>query len=198
MNKIYGYVRVSTTEQNISRQFAAMAAQGVPKENIYIDHQSGKDFNRPAYRKLIKRLKNGDLLLIHELDRLGRNYDEILEQWAFICKKKMADIRVLDMPILDTTVHKDLLGTLICDIVLQVLSYNAQKTRESIRKSQREGIDQAKKDGVIFGRPKKEVSPDFMEQMDKWRSGEISLEQLKKRLKMSVSTIYRRLAELPS
>jgi len=195
MSEIYGYVRVSSTNQNIDRQIASMTAQEVPEGNIFIDYQSGKDFNRKAYRKLLRRLKNGDLLIIHELERIGRNYDEILENWRLITKKKMADIRVLDMPILDTTVHKDLLGTLISDIVLQVLSYGAQKQRESILKSQREGIIEAKKNGVSFGRPKKEVPADFLEQVERWRNGEIKLGELKKYLGMSESTIYRRIAE---
>jgi len=152
MKHIFAYVRVSSAQQKIDRQIASMRLQGVPEDNIFVDFQSGKDFNRKAYKKLLKRLKNGDLLIIHELERIGRNYDEILENWRLITKKKMADIRVLDMPILDTTVHKDLLGTLISDIVLQVLSYGAQKQRESILKSQREGIIEAKKKGVKFGR----------------------------------------------
>jgi DNA invertase Pin-like site-specific DNA recombinase len=172
-----------------------MTAQGVLEGNIFIDYQSGKDFNRKAYQKLIKRLKNGDLLIIHELERIGRNYDEILENWRVITKKKMADIRVLDMPILDTTVHKDLLGTLISDIVLQVLSYGAEKTRQSILKSQREGIIEAKKKGVKFGRPKKKTPSDFYTQVNKWRSGEIAIVELEKILGLSEATIYRRLAE---
>jgi len=130
MKQVYAYVRVSTASQNTDRQVTAMTAQGVPVENIFIDHQSGKDFNRKAYKKLLKRLKSGDLLIIHELERIGRNYDEILENWRLITKKKMADIRVLDMPILDTTVHKDLLGTLISDIVFRV----SEEEREMIER----------------------------------------------------------------
>jgi len=196
MKQIYAYVRVSTASQNTDRQVTAMMAQGVPVENIFIDHQSGKDFNRKAYKKLLKRLKSGDLLIIHELERIGRNYDEILENWRLITKKKMADIRVLDMPILDTTVHKDLLGTLISDIVLQVLSYGAQKQRESILKSQREGIIEAKKKGVIFGRPLINVPTDFAEQVKKWRDGEINITDVSEHCEMSVSTVRRRVREL--
>jgi len=196
MKQIYAYVRVSTASQNTDRQVTAMTAQGVPVENIFIDHQSGKDFNRKAYKKLLKRLKSGDLLIIHELERIGRNYDEILENWRLITKKKMADIRVLDMPILDTTVHKDLLGTLISDIVLQVLSYGAQKQRESILKSQREGIIEAKKKGVIFGRPPINAPADFAEQVKKWRDGEISITDVSEHCEMSVSTVRRRVREL--
>jgi DNA invertase Pin-like site-specific DNA recombinase len=196
MKQIYAYVRVSSASQNISRQIASMTAQGVLAENIFIDHQSGKDFNRKAYKKLLKRLKNGDLLIIHELDRIGRNYEEILENWRLITKKKMVDIRVLDMPILDTTVHKDLLGTLISDIVLQVLSYGAQKQRESILKSQREGIAEAKKKGVVFGRPPKELPADFAEQVKKWRNDEISITDVSEHCKISVSTVRRRVREL--
>jgi len=157
----YGYVRISTKDQNIDRQLTSMREQGVLDSNVYVDRQSGKDFNRSAYKKLIRKLKAGDLLLIHELERIGRNYDEILENWRLITKTKMADIRVLDMPILDTTIHKDLLGTLISDIVLQVLSYAAQKMRESMLKSQSEGIVEAKKKGVKFGRPPKSIPANF-------------------------------------
>ena len=196
MKQIYAYVRVSGCQQNIDRQLASMKAQGVETKNIFIDKQSGKDFNRPEYKKLLRRLKNGDLLIIHELDRIGRNYDEILENWRLITKKKMADIRVLDMPILDTTVHKDLLGTLISDIVLQVLSYGAQKQRESILKSQREGIIEAKKKGVVFGRPPKGLPADFAEQVKKWRSDGISIAEVSEHCKMSVSTVRRRVREL--
>ena len=196
MKQVYAYVRVSMASQNIDRQIASMMAHGVQKKNIFIDYQSGKDFNRKAYKKLMRRLKNGDLLIIHELERIGRNYDEILDNWRLITKKKMADIRVLDMPLLDTTTHKDLLGTLISDIVLQVLSYGAQKQRESMLKSQREGIIEAKKKGVVFGRPKKKLPANFFEQVSLWRNGDISLAQLTACLNMSVSTLYRRLGEL--
>ena len=195
MNQIYGYVRVSTAHQNIDRQIASMLAQGVPKRNIYIDKQSGKDFNRPKYRKLIRRLKNGDLLIIHELERIGRNYDEILENWQLITKRKVADIRVLDMPILDTTVHKDLLGTLISDIVLQVLSYGAQKQREGLLKSQREGIAEAKKKGVRFGRPPAKLPADFDVHIVKWQNEEITLTQLVDYSGVSRSTVRRRIEE---
>jgi len=196
MKQVYAYVRVSTASQNIDRQIASMMAHGVQKKNIFIDYQSGKDFNRKAYKKLMRRLKNGDLLIIHELERIGRNYDEILDNWRLITKKKMADIRVLDMPLLDTTTHKDLLGTLISDIVLQVLSYGAQKQRESMLKSQREGIIEAKKKGVVFGRPTKELPADFVEQIGKWRNSEISITDVSAHCEMSVSTVRRRVREL--
>jgi len=195
MSQIYAYIRVSGSNQNIARQIASMKQQEVVKENIFIDYQSGKDFNRPKYKKLIKRLKKGDLLLIHELDRLGRDYDEILENWRLITKKKQVDIKVLDMPILDTTVHKDLLGTLISDIVLQVLSYAAQKTRDSIRKSQREGIDQAMKKGVQFGRPPIKLPDDFDLWIEKWRADKITIHDLAAYCKMSVTTLRRRINE---
>lgn len=155
MKRKFAYVRVSGSEQNIDRQLAPLAKLGVLTENIFIDYQSGKDFNRPAYKRLIRKLKNGDLLIIHSIDRLGRNYKEIIEQWRVITKKLQADIIVLDMPLLDTTQHRDLLGTLISDLVLQILSYVAHNERETILLRQAEGIAEAKKRGVVFGRPPK-------------------------------------------
>lgn len=134
----YGYVRVSTQEQNEARQLIALREAAVPEQNIYMDKQSGKDFNRPAYQQMMKKLKRGDLLIIKSIDRLGRNYEEILEQWRIITKGRQADIRVLDMPLLDTSIHRDLTGTLIADIVLQLLSYVAQNERENIRQVHRD------------------------------------------------------------
>lgn len=151
--KRYGYVRVSSRDQNAQRQIAAMLQIEINEKDIYIDKQSGKDFERSAYQKLLKRLKQGDVLYIHSIDRLGRNYKEIIEQWRILTKIKGIDIVVLDMPLLDTRQGKDLLGTFISDLVLQILSFVAENGRESIRISQAEGIRQAKANGVKFGRP---------------------------------------------
>lgn len=148
----YGYVRVSTREQNEQRQMIALMEFGIPERHIFLDKQSGKDFERLNYKKLMRRLKNGDTLVIKSIDRLGRNYDEILEQWRIITKEKQANIVVLDMPLLDTKQNRDLTGTLIADIVLQLLSYVAQTEREFIRQRQAEGIAAAKERGVRFGR----------------------------------------------
>ena len=159
----YGYIRVSTKEQNTDRQMVALQACGIPPNRIYIDKQSGKDFDRPQYRRLLRRLKPNDALIVKSIDRLGRNYNEILEQWRLITKEKHADIVVLDMPLLDTRAHKDLTGTLIADIFLQLLSYVAQTEREFIRQRQAEGIAAAKARGVRFGRPCLPVAEGFAE-----------------------------------
>ncbi len=152
-SRVYGYVRVSSADQNEERQLVAMAQEGIKQRNIFTDKQSGKDFERPEYLKLLEKLKEGDLLIVKSIDRLGRNYEEIIRQWRRITKEIGADIRVLDMPLLDTTLSKDLLGTFIADLVLQVLSFAAENERSNIRKRQREGIDAAQARGVRFGRP---------------------------------------------
>ena len=151
--KIYGYVRVSTKEQNVARQFGAMRKFPVEEKNIVVDKFSGKDFNRPNYKKLLKTMKKGDVLVVKSIDRLGRNYDEILEQWRLLTKERHIDIVVIDMPLLDTREGRDLTGTLIADIVLQLLSYVAQSERENIKQRQREGIMAAQARGIKFGRP---------------------------------------------
>ena len=151
--KIYGYVRVSTKEQNVARQFGAMRKFPVEEKNIVVDKFSGKDFNRPNYKKLLKTMKKGDVLVVKSIDRLGRNYDEILEQWRLLTKERHIDIVVIDMPLLDTREGRDLTGTLIADIVFQLLSYVAQSERENIKQRQREGIMAAKARGIKFGRP---------------------------------------------
>ena len=174
MSQIYGYIRVSTREQSEDRQIMALAACQIPQNNLFSDKQSGKDFNRPAYQRLIKKLKPGDLLIIKSIDRLGRNYEEILEQWRYITKEIHADIRVLDMPLLDTRQNVDLTGTLIADLVLKLLSYVAKAERESIRQRQAEGIAAARKRGVRFGRPAMILPEAFDETYTKWRSGEIT------------------------
>ena len=145
MGKVYGYVRVSSKDQNVARQLAALEKFHLERKSIFIDKMSGKDFNRPSYMRMIRRLREGDLIIIKSIDRLGRNYDEIIEQWRLITKDKKADIRVLDMPLLDTTLSKDILGTFIADLVLQVLSFCAHEERTNIKQRQREGIEAAKK-----------------------------------------------------
>ncbi len=171
---LYGYVRVSSSDQNIDRQMIAMREQGVEDINVFVDKQSGKDFDRPAYRAMLRRLKSGDVLILKSIDRLGRNYDDILEQWRYITKEKQADIAVLDMPLLDTRSGKDLLGTLIADIVLQLLSYVAQTEREFIRQRQAEGIAAAKARGVKFGRAPLVRPPEFEKLKAMFLNGEIS------------------------
>ena len=170
----YGYARVSTKEQNEQRQIIALTGFGIAEKNIYVDKQSGKDFERTQYRRLMRKLKDGDLLVVKSIDRLGRNYAEILEQWRIITKEKCAAIVVLDMPLLDTRKTNDLTGTLIADIVLQLLSYVAQTEREFIRQRQAEGIAAAKARGVRFGRKPKEKPPDFPAVLEAWCKGELS------------------------
>ena len=193
--KTYGYVRVSTKEQNEDRQLAEMQKLGISHDKIYIDKQSGKDFERTAYKILVKRLKTGDLLYIKSIDRLGRNYEEIQNQWRILTKEKGIDIVVIDMPLLDTRREKNLLGTFIADLVLQVLSFVAQNEHETIRKRQAEGIAVAKAKGKRFGRPTKDIPPNFGELIRNWEKKRISLDKILKICKMSESTFYRRLRE---
>ena len=194
----YGYVRVSAVDQNISRQMLEMLDRKIDKKNIYTDKQSGKDFNRPMYRKLIRKLKKGDLLYIKSIDRLGRNYNEILEQWRILTKEMEVDIAVIDMPLLDTRLCKDLLGTFIADIVLQVLSFVAQNERENIKQRQEEGIKAAKLNGVVFGRPIITIPDNFPQVIEDWKTGKISAEEAARRCNMSIATFYRRLREYRS
>ena len=170
----YGYIRVSTRDQNEDRQVLALKEAGVPEKNIILDKRSGKDFDRPGYRRLCRKVKNGDILFIKSIDRLGRNYSEILEQWRYLTKEKHIAIVVLDMPLLDTRKDKDLTGELIADIVLQLLSYVAQTERDFTRQRQAEGIAAAKARGVQFGRRPKEVPEGFEAVLKKWKSDEIS------------------------
>ena len=188
----YGYVRVSTQEQNEARQLIALREAAVPEKNIYMDKQSGKDFNRPAYQQMMKKLKRGDLLIIKSIDRLGRNYEEIQNQWRIITKGRQADVRVLDMPLLDTSIHRDLTGTLIADIVLQLLSYVAQNERENIRQRQAEGIAAAKARGVKFGRPPKPLPDSFYRLHKEWRDKKITLQQAANACGMPMGTFYSR------
>lgn len=195
---IYGYVRVSSVDQNEDRQMLDMLELKIPVKNIYIDKQSGKDFNRPKYKKLLKRLKPGDELYIKSIDRLGRNYNEILEQWRLLTKEMEIDVVVIDMPLLDTRLCKDLLGTFIADLVLQVLSFVAQNERENIRKRQEEGIRAAKLRGVEFGRPVIVPPDNFKDLIKQWEKGEIPAEEVADLCNMSIATFYRRLRELRS
>lgn len=175
-NTIYGYIRVSTREQNEARQKIAMLDFPVLEENIFMDKQSGKDFNRTAYRKLVRKMKKGDVLVIQSIDRLGRNYEEILEQWRILTRERGIDIVVIDMPLLDTRDKgRDLTGTFVADLVLQILSYVAQNERENIRKRQAEGIAAAKQRGVHFGNPGKPLPESFEEVVGRWRRKEIDL-----------------------
>ena len=192
---VYGYIRVSTREQNEDRQRIAMEEAGVPERNVYMDKQSGKDFNRPQYRKLLRKLKKDDLLYIKSIDRLGRNYEEILQQWRYLTKDKGIDIVVLDMPLLDTRRGKDLMGTFLSDIVLQVLSFVAENERTNIRQRQAEGIAAAKARGVRFGRPEKEIPADFGEIVAAWEQKQLPISEALTRCDMSEATFYRRLRE---
>ena len=187
----YGYIRVSTKEQNEDRQVIALREWGVASNRIYLDKQSGKAFDRPQYRRLMRKLKQDDVLIVKSIDRLGRNYDEILEQWRVITKEKHADIVVLDMPLLDTRTNRDLTGTLIADIVLQLLSYVAQTEREFIRQRQAEGIAAAKARGVRFGRPILSAPEHFETVYDQWKAQEISLKTASGRLGVSHQTFER-------
>lgn len=190
MNNIYGYCRVSGRNQHEDRQVIAMHDMGVTDENIYIDKQSGKDFNRPKYKRLMKKLKKDDILYIESIDRLGRNYEEIMEQWKYITKYKRADIVVIDMPILDTRRGKDLLGTFIADVVLALLSYVAENERMNIRRRQAEGIAAAKAKGVKFGAPTKPLPDNFDDIYCKWKDKIISSEEAIKESNMPRSTFY--------
>lgn len=195
MTNTYGYVRVSSTDQNEDRQMIALSACDIPQKNIYMDKQSGKDFNRPQYKKLIRKLKSGDLLYIMSIDRLGRNYEEIQKQWQILTKDIGIDICVLDMPLLDTRQGKDLMGTFIADLVLQILSFVAQSERENIKKRQAEGIAAAKSKGVKFGRPESKVPTDFSKIIRQWEHKQIPIAEVIKRCNMSEATFYRRLRE---
>ncbi|MDD7349473.1 MAG: recombinase family protein [Clostridiales bacterium] len=195
MNGIYGYVRVSTREQNEDRQLRALEKAGVPRQNIYIDKMSGKNFDRPSYLELKKHLCEGDLLYILSIDRLGRNYEEIQKQWRILTKNKKIDICVLDMPLLDTRKDKDLMGTFIADLVLQILSFIADNERKNIRIRQKQGIAAAKARGVKFGRPVIEVSERFYEIVEKCEKGEMKYCEGIEKSGMSQSTFYRRLRD---
>jgi len=192
----YGYVRVSSLEQNTDRQVLAMGELQIPPQNVFVDKQSGKDFDRPAYQKLIKTLQSGDLLYIKSIDRLGRNYAEIQNQWRILTKEKDVDIAVIDMmPLLDTRLHKDLMGAFIADLVLSVLSFCSQAEFDSIRQRQAEGIAAARLKGVKFGRPIKPPPSNFTELAEQWNNKKLSIAELLKRCNMSKSTFYRKIAQ---
>lgn len=193
--KVYGYIRVSSTDQNEDRQGIALDAKGVPAQNIFMDKLSGKDFERPQYKRLIKRLRTGDLLYILSIDRLGRNYKEIQEQWRIITKEKGVDVCVIDMPLLDTRTAKDLMGTFIADLVLQILSFVAESERANIRKRQEQGIAAAKARGVRFGRPEKPVPDNFVEIVQKWERKDLATQDALRLCGMSRATFYRKIRE---
>lgn len=188
MSNVYGYARVSSRDQNEDRQMAAFRELSIPEKNIFMDKMSGKDFERPSYKSMLRRMKRDDMLYIKSIDRLGRNYEEILEQWRILTKEKMVDIVVLDMPLLDTRRGKDLMGTFLSDIVLQVLSFVAENERTNIRQRQREGIEAAKARGVRFGRPPCPLPDNFFEIRQKWLNGELTGTEAAKACNMPVST----------
>ena len=193
--KTYGYIRVSTADQNEDRQLHAMSEFEIPNKNIYTDKISGKNFDRPAYKKLVKTLKNGDLLYIKSIDRLGRNYHEIQEQWRVLTKEKGVDIVVIDIPLLDTRTSKDLIGTLIADLFLQILSFMAQSERETIHQRQAEGIKAARLRGVHLGRPTHKMPENFVEIVKQWERGALTTGEAIKLSKLTKSTFYRRYTE---
>ena len=193
---IYGYVRVSSTDQNEDRQMIALRQRRVPEKNIFMDKQSGKDFDRPQYQRLLKKLKPGDLLYVLSIDRLGRNYAEIQNQWRILTKEKNIDVCVLDMPLLDTRRDKDLMGTFIADLVLQILSFVAQPERENIRKRQAQGIAAARARGVKFGRPEIVPPKDFRQIVKQWEEKQIDVQEAMKQSGLREATFYRRLREL--
>lgn len=192
MGNIYGYVRVSSHDQNEERQLIALDEMQVPRENIYIDKQSGKDFNRPQYKRMLKKIKPDDLVYVKSIDRLGRNYSDILEQWKVITKDKKVDLYVIDMPILDTRREKNLLGTFISDLVLTLLSYVAENERVNIRQRQAEGIAAAKARGVHFGRTPNPLPNNFYEVCQRWKMKKVTIKQAAEECGMPVSTFYGR------
>ncbi len=191
-NNVYGYVRVSTKDQNEDRQRIALAEFPVPEKNIFMDKLSGKDFNRPQYRRLMRKLRSGDCLVVKDIDRLGRNYEEILEQWRIITKEKGVDIVVLDMPLLDTRhTGRDLSGTFVADLVLQILSYVAQTERENIKQRQKEGIAAARLRGVQFGRPRKPLPENFEQIRFDWKNKKITSREAARQLSVAQDTFLR-------
>ncbi len=188
MGTMYGYARVSTKEQKEDRQMIALCEKGVDEKYIFLDKQSGKDFERSMYKRLLRKLKPDDLLYVKSIDRLGRNYEEILEQWRVLTKEKRVDIVVLDMPLLDTRRGKDLMGTFLSDIVLQVLSFVAENERKNIKQRQKEGIEAAKLRGVRFGRPAKPLPENFEEVFSQWMEKKITGKEAARRCNMPLST----------
>lgn len=198
MTQRYGYVRVSTREQNETRQLAALKCCDIPARNMYQDKLSGKDFRRPAYQRMLRRIKAGDVLFVHSIDRLGRNYDEILEQWRFITREKEADIVVLDFPLLDTRAKmdgQDLTGRFVSTLILQILAYVAQKERENIRERQAQGIAAAKAAGRSWGKPSKHLPEGFDALYRQYKAGKLNQQEMLTRCGMARSTFYKRLKE---
>ena len=196
MNNVYGYIRVSSYDQNEERQMIAMQKARIPKKNIYLDKQSGKDFDRPMYKKMVRRLKDEDVVYIKSIDRLGRNYNEVVEQWQYLTRIKKVDIVVIEMPLLDTRRGKDLMGTFLSDVVLQILSFVAENERECIRTRQREGIEAAKARGVKFGRPSILLPDNFTEIYDRWKNKEITAEEAAKECGFSRTKFYNTVREI--
>lgn len=193
---IYGYMRVSSKEQNEDRQKIALTEMGVPENNIYMDKQSGKDFERTQYKRLLRKLNENSVLYIKSIDRLGRNYGELNEQWRIITKEKKADIVVIDMPLLDTRREKNLLGTFISDVVLALLSYVAENERTNIKQRQAEGIAAAKARGVKFGRPPLPIPENFYQMHKDWRAGKITIDEAAKACNMCPKTFYSKADQL--
>ena len=194
--KTYAYIRVSSLDQNEARQLEAIQELAIPKRNIYIDKQSGKDFNRQSYQKMLKKMRQGDLLYVLSIDRLGRNYKEIQNQWRYLTEEKGVDICIIDMPLLDTRQYKDLLGTFIADLVLQILSFVAESERDNIKKRQLQGISAAKAKGIRFGRPAVYVPKNFVNLVKRWRNRQIPLKVLLKACSISRATFYRKIQEM--
>ena len=190
MGNIYGYCRVSSRDQNEDRQLITMKEMNVPEKNVFVDKQSGKDFDRPQYKKLMRRIKAGDVLFVKSIDRLGRNYKDILEQWKIITKDKGADIVIIDMPLLDTRKNKDLLGTFISDLVLALLSYISENERSTIRLRQAEGIAAAKEKGIRFGRPQKPLPENFHDVYQRWKMKKITIKQAAEECGMPKSSFF--------
>lgn len=190
---VYGYIRVSCVDQNVARQLIAMKEYNIPENHLFIEKKSGKDFERPCYKKLKRKLKMGDLLIIKSIDRLGRNYQEIIEEWRILTKIKGIDIKVIDMPLLDTTFAKDLFGNFISDLVLQIMSFLAQNERDMIKQRQREGIDAALKRGVKFGNKPKPMPDNFHELYIMWKEQEITATNFAKECEISRTTLYKRI-----
>lgn len=188
MGAVYGYIRVSSVDQNEDRQAIALRGRGIPEQNIFMDKQSGKDFERPQYKRMVKKLKPGDLLCVLSIDRLGRNYNEIQDQWRKLTKDVGVDVSVIDMPLLDTRNGKDLMGTFIADLVLQILSFVAQNERENIRKRQAQGIAAAKARGVKFGRPPRPLPENYHSAYQRWKAGKITCTAAAKECGMPLST----------
>lgn len=197
MSKRYGYIRVSAKDQNPERQYVALEKNGIQRSNIFLDRVSGKNFSRPAYEEMLSKLRQGDQIIIKSIDRLGRNYTEILEQWRRLTKELKVDIHVIDMPLLNTDLsHESLTGVFISDLVLQILAYVAETERSFIRQRQAEGIAVAKSKGVHFGRLKKELSKEFDVYYELWENGQISMREAAKKLNISHATFGRRCKEI--